>query len=68
MEVSVFPSAGVCRKVRMELGSCWERRRFLLSDECEMKSGKIRALVKGGWEFCDYLFVPQRRTKEYYSL
>ena len=29
--------------------SRWGRRRFLLSDECEMKSGKIMALVKGVW-------------------
>lgn len=43
--------------------SRWGRRIFLLSDECEMKSGKIRALVKGVWEFCSYLFVPQRRPK-----
>ena len=59
MEVSVFPAAGVCRKVRMELGSCWERRRFLLSDESEMKSGKIMALAKGGWAFGSFLFWPQ---------
>ena len=39
-----------------------------ISDGIEMKSEKIRALVKGVWAFCDYLFVPQRRTKEYYSL
>ena len=40
------------------------RRIFLLSDECEMKSGKIMALVKGVWEFCSFLFVPQCRPKE----
>ena len=39
--------------------SRWGRRIFLLSDEREMKSGKIRDLVKGVWEFCSYLFVPQ---------
>jgi len=39
--------------------SRWGRRIFLLSDEREMKSGKIMALVKGVWEFCSYLFVPQ---------
>ena len=64
MEVSDFPAAGVCWKVRMELGSCWERWRVLLSDESEMKSGKNMALVKGVWEFCSYLFGAQRRPKE----
>lgn len=44
--------------------SRWGRRIFLLSDEREMKSEKIMALVKGVWEFCSYLFVPQRRPKE----
>ena len=34
--------------------SRWGRRIFLLSDEREMKSGKIIALVKGVWEFCSY--------------
>ena len=36
MEVSDYPAAGVCRKVRMELGSCWERRRY----NVEVKYGK----------------------------
>ena len=40
--------------------SRWGRRIFLLSDDSEMKSGKIMALVKGVWEFCSYLFWPQR--------
>lgn len=44
--------------------SRWGRRIFLLSDESEMKSEKIMALVKGVWAFCAYLFVPQRRAKE----
>ena len=44
--------------------SRWGRRIFLLSDESEMKSGKIMALVKGVWAFGSYLFVPQRRPKE----
>lgn len=48
--------------------SRWGRRIFLLSDESEMKSEKIMALVKGGWAFCSYLFIPQRRPKDYYSL
>jgi len=45
--------------------SRWGRRIFLLSDECEMKSGKIMALVKGVWEFCSYLFWPRwgRKTE-----
>ena len=33
-----------------------------------MKSGKIMALVKGVWAFGSYLFIPQRRPKDYYSL
>lgn len=40
--------------------SRWGRRIFLLSDESEMRSGKIMALVKGVWEFCSFLFIPQR--------
>ena len=36
--------------------SRWGRRIFLLSDEREMKSGKIMALVKGVWEFCSFCF------------
>ena len=32
-----------------------------------MKSKKIMALVKGVWAFCSYLFVPQRRPKDYYN-
>jgi len=42
--------------------SRWGRKIFLLSDDSEMRSGKIMALVKGVWEFCSYLFVPQRRS------
>ena len=48
--------------------SRWGRRKFLLSDEREMKSEKIMALVKGGWEFGSYLFISQRRPKDYYNL
>ena len=40
--------------------SRWGRRIFLISDEREMKSEKIMALVKGVWAFCSYLFIPQR--------
>lgn len=43
--------------------SRWGRMIFLLSDEREMKSGKIMALVKGVWEFCSYVFVPQPGLK-----
>lgn len=43
--------------------SRWGRRIFSLSDESEMKSGKIMALVKGVWAFGSYLFIPQRRPK-----
>ena len=32
-----------------------------------MKSKKIIALAKGVWAFCSYLFVPQRRPKDYYE-
>lgn len=45
--------------------SRWGRKIFLLSDEREMKSGKIMALLKGVWEFCSFLFIPQRRPKGY---
>lgn len=30
-----------------------------------MKGKKIMALVKGVWAFCSYVFVPQRRPKDY---
>ena len=33
-----------------------------------MKSGKSMGLVKGGGNFCGYLFVPQRGPKDYYNL
>ena len=33
-----------------------------------MKSKKIIALAKGVWAFCSYLFIPQRRPKDYYNL
>ena len=32
-----------------------------------MKSKKIMALVIGLWDFCSYVFVPQRRPKDYYN-
>jgi hypothetical protein len=37
---------------------------FLLSDEREMKSGKIMALVKGVWAFCSFLFLAAVGEKE----
>lgn len=29
-----------------------------------MKSEKLKAIAKAVWEFCSYVFVPQRRPKE----
>ena len=28
----------------------------------------VKKMLKGIWEFCGYVFVPQRRPKDYYSL
>ena len=28
---------------------------------------RIREIVKGVWAFCSYLFVPQKRPKDYYD-
>ena len=33
-----------------------------------MKRGKVVGLVEGVWELCSYLFIPQRRPKDYYNL
>ena len=30
--------------------------------------GTVKSIVKGIWEFCSYVFVPQRREKDYYNL
>ena len=35
-----------------------------MKDNGSMKSEKIIALVKGVWEFCSFLFVPQRRPTD----
>ncbi len=29
-----------------------------------MKSEKLKAILKGIWAFCSYVFVPQRKEKE----
>lgn len=28
----------------------------------------VKNIMKGIWDFCRYVFVPQRRPKDYYSL
>jgi len=33
-----------------------------------MKSDKLKAFAKAVWAFCRYVFIPQRRPKDYYNL
>lgn len=39
--------------------------RVIRTQEVNMRSKRIIALVKGLWAFCSYVFIPQRRPKDY---
>ena len=38
------------------------------SEKYKMKSEKLKSVLKGIWAFWEFLFVPQKRAKDYYSL
>lgn len=33
-----------------------------------MKSEKLKSILKGIWAFCSFVFVPQKRPKDYYDI